>query len=252
MPGPERVPGRSRPPLRTALLAVLLAVLLAGCGVTGGTARGLDDDEAQRLAVSRFRNFDAGVRAVQFSIEGGVEPVRFSGWFDFTTGIGYGTLQAGAGAEGQVVWNSAAVAVRTTGGTGPAVPPVPDREALEREWAGRQLAPGTESVDAVMAMVGSLGGDRPDNPLLLQQSDSRWVGTATVGGEELDLIDVPAPATAASDAAARLRYWIDATGVMARVEAYRSGEDAPWSTIDFSAADGVELGNPFVDAEAVR
>ncbi|MEU4522211.1 hypothetical protein AB0F52_26290 [Amycolatopsis sp. NPDC024027] len=122
---------------------------------------------------------------------------------------------------GLLQWTPAAVAFR--GGPGPAAtdPPPSDR------WQYRPLQPGPE-LDTALRLVLGLGADRPDNGQLLRQSSARWVRADVVGDIAVDVIDgSQAPATAAAKAAAGPRYWLDAAGLLRRVEARTGDRPAP-------------------------
>jgi len=250
-----------------ALVALALALCLASCTPSPATtpaaadadpttadARALTTEEAQVLAAMRFRNLDAGARGVAFTLDDRGE-TSFEGWFDYTTGVGYGAVSRPE--NSLLLWNAELVATRAapTEREAAAPLPIPGVDDLERAWAGGALEPGDSRRDSILAIIGSLGSDRPENPLLLQQSGALWLGQRTLDGVELTVFSGPVadealPAgTTADPEAAATRYWVDAHGLAHRVDVRLGGERA-WTTIRFDDAPGVQLGDPF--AQAVR
>jgi hypothetical protein len=224
---------------RVLLSLGLLSLAMAGCAgeptapqpsaqVEGS---GLTSAQAERLAVTRFRNFDAGTRAVSFIVpqtEAG--EIRVTGWFDFERGVGYGAIAGG----GTVWWNPATVAIRDTPSTEAVIPLPADG------WVSYPLDPQANPLATALALVGSLGADRPENPQLLAQSDAVWLRSDTVGGTPVDIFAGPSGDGAATPTASgeRARYWVDDTGTLLFFEAPIGDE---WMTVTFSESGSVSL-----------
>ena len=250
-------PGRAL--ARAASVLALAALLLTGCATPAvdefpvGDARAVTTEEAQRFAATRFRNYDAGARTVAFTLEEAGGPSSFAGWVDYAHGVGYGRLETPA-EHGLLLWNAAVVGSHPAqGDTAPL--PIPDTDQLAEAWTGGALAPSSSRLHALLATLVALGVDRPDNPLLLQQSGALWLGERQLDGRELTVFAgppsdeaLPAGATADPDAAS-VRYWIDATGLLARLDV-RLGGTGGWTAVTFGDAAGVELGDPFAEAGA--
>lgn len=235
-----------------------LALLLAGCagsdgeGLRTSDARAVTTEEAQVLAVARFRNFDAGTRSIAFEVDERGEDLTFDGWFDYASSVGYGALARGDVPSSLLLWNTSVVGVQAPQ-EGEAPLPVPDVDALATAWQGGPLDPSSSRLDAVLAVIGSLGSDRPENPLLLQQAGALHLGEIVEDGRELTVFAGPpsdealAPGATVDPEAVTTRYAVDAAGTLHRVDVRLSGSGR-WTTIRFGNADGVSLGDPFADA----
>lgn len=242
--------------MRPLVVAVLLGGVLGVSGCTPSdapdaaassqaAASRLSTEQAQRLAIFRFNNFDSGVRAVTFSIAG-QQPVTFSGWVDYAAAAGYGfasTTVNGAADTGLLRFTPQTLGYQPS--TLDEAPlPVP-----ADGWTDSPLDPSATSLSNVVSVLLSLGNDRPDNPQLLQQTDALWLRSDDVDGVPVDVFAGPtsdAPATAPpSDAASTIRYWIDETGHLLKAEIPVAGEADAWTSVEFSDADaGVSLAVP--------
>lgn len=81
----------------------------------------------------------------------------------------------------------------------------------------RALNPQTASLDQLIAFTGSLAVDRAENPLLLRQGDTAFLGPKTLDGVTVDGYRF-----------GKTRYWIDpSTGLLRQVEARFARYDAP-------------------------
>lgn len=239
---------------RGAALLLAGALLLTGCAAADGDdfpadqARPVDSTQAQVLATVRFRNFDAGTRAISFTIPEGSAKGAFTGWFDYDDGTGYGAFTADD-ATTLLLWNDEVVGsyLGDTAASDAAPLPVPGVDRLSEDWTGGALSPTSSTRDAVLAVIASLGSDRPDNPLLLQQSGALWLGERTLDGAPVTVFAGPPSDAAlgegetADPAAASIRYWIDDAGTTRRVDARVGGD---WVAIAFADSD-TDLGDPF-------
>lgn len=232
--------------MRRAMLAfsVVVALALAGCTAAAPEARPVTAEEAQLLAIARFNSFDAGTRAFSTSVtERGVD-LHVQGWVDYAAERGYAAVTGEFDAQA-LVWDQSRIGIITQAPDpqGFAVLPVPDLDAPE--MASDDLDPSQSRLDAVLSVISSLGTDRPDNPLLLQQSGALWLREDTVSGDEVTVFAAP-PSDAPRDASspplepdsASLRLWVDAAGVLRRAQA-RFGTE--WITISFSTKPGPSL-----------
>jgi hypothetical protein len=245
---------------RAALAVTGAAILLlTGCSGPGATteastpdARPVTTEESQVLATMRFRNFDAGARSIDFALADDGE-VRFRGWFDYGSGTGYGSLAHESGTD-LLLWNAEFVAVHPhPSDSGEAPLPIPETGTLEESWDGGPLRPGDSRRDAVLAIVGSLGADRPENPLLLQQAGALWLDEQTVDGVDLTVFAGPPsddaldPGESADPDAATTRFWVDPTGLAVRVDVRLGGEES-WTELNLGDADGVRIADVFAEA----
>ncbi|MFT4157678.1 MAG: hypothetical protein QM630_07110 [Microbacterium sp.] len=206
--------------------------------------RALTSDEAERLALVRFRNFDAGVRAVATSVVDAGVSYAISGWVDFASQLGYGRIEA-AGEQSLLAWSMVGVATAPlpTGVTEAPLPP-PTVESVDSGWISSSLAPDASRLHALLALIISVSSDRPDNPLLLQQTDARWLRSDEIDGVRVDVYAGPTsdtvydPASGEPDdgSAATVRYWVDSGGLLVRLEAHLGGS-GEWSTVDFAEAE---------------
>jgi hypothetical protein len=237
--------------LAVAISALCVAVL-AACGGSSSSdvgPRHLTQEQAELLATVRFRNYDAGVRSIVVTIpdtaaEGPGSGGRVEGWVDFARHLGYAAATQGSTPLGAVAWSAERIAINESA-RGPVDVAVP-REG----WRSDRLDPQASSMTRALAIVLNLASDRPENPLLLRQSDAAFLRTAEIDGTKVVVLAGPSPATAASTPSTeapasprtrdRIRYWIDGDGLLRRVQVTVPGTTA-WTTIDLSDAEGVTL-----------
>nr|WP_225848310.1 hypothetical protein [Streptomyces sp. HPF1205] len=208
------------------------AFVLAGCGGSGGSGgrRALTADEANRLAITRFRNYQAGGRSVTITVPSTAGGLVVTGSIDYRARIGYGVVR-GTGrdtsSDGLVEWTAATVLVRPMADVPAAAPATPPASG----WYGRPLTASGSSLDSALAIALGLGSDRPDNAELLPQNGAARVGRDTVRGHRVDVMTGP-DARARAGTSATVRYWIDSDGTMYRVRAAVASESRP-VVIDF-------------------
>ena len=235
----------TRPSTRmlAGLLLLLLTTLLAACRgpepEAPPPARPITAEEAQILATSRFLNYDARTRAFTTTVAVNQQQVGLEGWIDFVTHTGYARATGREFAPQLLRWNLGIAALQpaTNAATGKPELPMP-----EHGWQTRQLDVARSTLDTVLLVIANLGLDRPENPLLLQQGGALWLREETLDGRVLTVYAAPAndkPASAStSPDDSGLRLWVDAAGMMHRVEV-RTG--AEWSTVDLEDAEDVQL-----------
>ncbi len=220
---------------------LLLALALTACA--GETTRPLTTAESELLALTRFRNFDAGVRSVSFAVTDAGTRYEVDAWVDFPAGTGYGTVQLPDAEESALLaWTSQGVATAATAAAGPAPLPPPTQG-----WTSSELLPGQSRLHAVLAVLLTLGNDRPDNAVLLAQTDAQWLREDTVTGTDVTVFrgpssdapagaGIPAPPGLDESGAAEVRYWVAEDGLLHRLEVtLGGGQDAV--VIDLDNAD---------------
>lgn len=219
--------------------------------------RPLNVEESQRLSLVRFSNFRTGVRAVRFEVADAGSHYGVTGWVDFTAGFGYTTVLEGRrGAEAPfalVAWDAATISSHAPASDTGAPPlPPPDVAADDPAWTSSPLSPEASRLHAAMATVLAAGNDRPDNPVLLQQTDARWLRADEVDGVPVDVLTGPtsdhvydpASGAAADGSDATVRYWIDHDGLLRRME-LRLGGGAEWTVVEFGEAPGISFAETF-------
>ncbi|GAB2609675.1 hypothetical protein [Pseudactinotalea suaedae] len=240
-----------------ALLALLTFVALAACTSEPDNepepARPLTSEEAQHLALVRFRNFDAGTRPVSFEVTDSGLTYVVEASVDFAAGLGYGLVSDPAGSETLLLgWSSTTVSTTPWAGGEPAPLPAPP---VDESWTTSALSVEQSRLHATLAILLELGADRPDNALLLQQTDARWlrddevtidsdsdsdsdsVAVSVIAGPTADVVYDPESGLPDDGSAATLRYWVDDTGVAHRVE-LRLGAGGDWTVVDLGTGTG--------------
>ncbi|MEZ0115207.1 hypothetical protein ABH920_009242 [Catenulispora sp. EB89] len=226
---------------------------MAAAGGSGGGSgsRALTSDEANRLAITRFRNYETGGRAVTITVPGTGGSLVITGSVDYRTRLGYGVVR-GTGrdtsSDGLIEWTATSVLVdpmTNAPAVAPAAPPTSG-------WYSRTLQKTGSTLDSSLAIALALGSDRPDNAQLLPQDGAAWVGKDQVAGHQVDVMTGPAALSAGvgagsgagseatsgaapgsgSGPAGTVRYWIGADGAMYRVQAAVASETQP-TVIDF-------------------
>jgi hypothetical protein len=232
---------RARAGLGTAIVLALLW-LLTSCGGAEQppppSPHRVTAEEAQVLAMSRFRSFDAGSRSFTTTLAS-PQRVVLKGWIDYTTHTGY-ALAHGPDFSPQLLrWNLLQAGLRPAPADASGTPQLPMPRG---RWQVRALDPSRSVLDTTLLVVADLGLDRPENPLLLRQDGALWLGERSFGGRTLTVYAAPP-----SDKAARspvgpddsgLRLWVDGSGAIHRAE-IRTGAD--WVEVDFGDGEGVQL-----------
>ncbi|MFF1635340.1 hypothetical protein [Leifsonia sp. NPDC058248] len=230
-------------------------LLLAGCAdASTDTARHLTQSEAQLMAVARFKNYNTGTRTIIATIHDGTDEWNVRGWYDYARDVGYASLTNARGgttarAAALLLWSKHLLFSRNADGlAGRSMPPlpVPDASQLEDKWKSTPYEPTEFAAHAALLILASLGFDRPENPLLLRQSDAQWLREDHLGKTPVDVFAGPTGASAddsgptspatdrpASPETSTVRYWLNRSGLMLRVE-MRLGT-AEWSKVDFGS-----------------
>ncbi|MFJ5924592.1 hypothetical protein ACIQF6_18535 [Kitasatospora sp. NPDC092948] len=216
------------------LAAAAAAFVLVGNGDGPAGPRELTSDEAGRLALARFRNYDAGGRAVTITVPGTAGGLVVTGSVDYRTKTGYGVVHGSgrdASSDGLIQWTAATVLVRPMSDAPAAAPATPPASG----WSARPLQASGSALDTSLAMALGLGSDRPENAMLLGQNGARWIEHAKLRGHETDVMTGP-DAQGRTGTSDTVRYWIDPDGTMFRVRAAVASEPKP-VVIDFDTQD---------------
>lgn len=234
---PQRAAGRRRwlrPRWVVAALGIAVAAVVAflvtgnGSGPTG--PRALTSDEANRLAITRFRNYQSGGRAVTINVPSSAGGLVITGSIDYRAKLGYGVVH-GTGRDtssgGLIEWTAATVLVHPMANTPAEAPASPPGS----EWYSRPLQTTGSALDTSLAIALSLGSDRPDNAELLPQNGATWTGRDELDGHQVDVMTGPA-AGGKPGTAGTVRYWIGSDGTMYRVQVNVASEPQP-VVIDF-------------------
>lgn len=141
-----------------------------------------------------------------------------TGVVDWSTHMGQFTLSTTRSdgvpvPDSQVFWNAGAVLTELDGLT--AAMAAKGRTGVR--YVSRALDAKGVSLDQLITFVGSLATDRAENPILLRQADTAFVGTQMIDGVSVDGYRY-----------GKSKYWVDPTaGVLRRVDAAFARYDAP-------------------------
>ena len=235
--------------IRLLVVASVVATLLVGCGDEGDEPdaaptsaagpRGVTSDEADRLAVSRFRNYQRELVPFEISVPVEEQVLTVTGRADMREHRAVGSaVAADPPAYATFAWNFAAVAVVDT------ETPATDAElgnvgkVPQAAWQVHSIESG-EVLDQVLLVLLNLALDRPENAQLLRQNGAQWQAATVVDGKEVDIMT----ATPVGEGQT-LSYYVDATGNLVRVDV-AVGADRP-ATITF--LDGEAAAVPVVTA----
>jgi hypothetical protein len=209
------------------VLVAFAVMLVAACG-SAPEPRPLSEQEAELLAVIRFTNYSDRVVAFRGQVPSSAGTLVLDGRVDFARSLGYASLrtagETGYGSTGVLQWSRAALAFLA--GAGPAADPPPDGR-----WQLRRVQGG--ELDTALALLLGLGNDRPDNAQLLRQSDARRLRSDTVDGTPVDVFEGPGGSGRGGADEPRLRYWVDSSARLRRVEA-RIGLARDAASFDFT------------------
>lgn len=213
------------------IIAVAAVAVPLACGGSGPTGpRALTPDEANRLAITRFRNYEASGRSLTIAVPGTAGGLVIRGSVDYRAKLGYGVVDGrgrDSSADGLIEWSASTVAFHPMADA-PAEPPV---SPPTMGWYSRPLHVAGSSLDSSLAIALDLGSDRPDNAQLLPQNGAVWIGRDQVKGHQVDVMAGPS-IPGRPDTAGTVRYWIGAGGTMYRVQAKVASESQPVA-IDF-------------------
>ncbi len=202
-------------PRRSVIAGALGLMLLSACGGKDGASdkkpvdepRALTSKEAELLALARVRLHRAETVPVVMEWPG--EPsAELTVTLDLHGSLAWGRMKSEE-TERLLLWNLEAV------GTAPDGAEVPELEA----WAIRSISTEVPQ-DIFLTLALTLGSDRPENPVLLQQSTAQFLRRDEVEGTPVSVLQGPRPADEEESRESRSRYWIDDEGALLRFEAY--------------------------------
>ncbi|GAA2998364.1 hypothetical protein [Actinokineospora diospyrosa] len=209
-----------------AAAAVGVAVaLIANSPSTPTDPRPLTAEEANRLAITRFLNYQAGGRSVTITVPNTSGGLVITGSVDYRDHLGYGVVRGkgrDTSSDGLIQWTTTEVFVHPMTDSLAEPPVAPPGSG----WHRRPLNTSGSSLDSALLIALSLGNDRPDNAELLPQNGAMWVRGDQVSGRTVDVMAGPA-ARAKPGTAGNVRYWVDADSALHRVEADVASEPQP-------------------------
>jgi hypothetical protein len=165
--------------------------------------------------------------STQLAVDGSV--LALAGWVDHTAHVGYAAVTGDFPAQA-LLWTGATVGIRASEPDGEGLPVLPIPTLDDLAWQSRALDTSASDLDRLLTVLLGLGADRPDNPVLLQQSGALWLRDDEVGGDAVTVFaappsDEPVPAgTTVSPDASSLRLWVAADGRLRQAELRVSGE----------------------------
>ncbi|MFK0292779.1 hypothetical protein ACIQU6_20180 [Streptomyces sp. NPDC090442] len=211
-----------------AVGAAVFLVVGGGSGPNG--PRALTSDEVNRLAITRFRNYQAHGRAVTIRVPSATGGLSIAGSVDYRANVGYGVVH-GTGrdtsSDGLIQWKAGTVLVHPMANTPAVAPASPPASG----WYGRPSQPSGSALDSALAIALGLGSNRPDNAELLPQNGAAWAGEGQLRGRGVDIMLGPHTGAGAGTSGT-VRYWIGPDGTMYRVQAGVASEPQP-VVIDF-------------------
>jgi hypothetical protein len=188
--------GRLRRAVTLGLVTALATPLITACGgspapATPSHAGGsrLTQAQALRLAQVLYLDYKAGGARVSVVVPyGSGSTATLAGNADFKDHTGHlvvRTVVKGYRPQVQQV-DYTSDAVYEKGG------PVVAQEIAASgqagaQWVERSPDPARRPLDAVIAIIVALASTQRDNPLLVQESDARWITTERVDGVETDV-----------------------------------------------------------------
>jgi hypothetical protein len=209
------------------LAALLTGILVTVLACSDSSPQPLTDDQAAALSQVLVRNYEAGGAEVTATVPYGVgAALQLDGVIDWVDHGGLAELTTTIDGEEtdrtDVAWTESEVAVRPSGGA-------------DDEWTVRPADPDGVPLDRIIALIVASAGPERDNPLLVAQSDARWLRRDRVGGPDGDrAVDV-------IDGGGRLQFWIGVDdGLLYRLDADIEGFEGP-TTIEYRAHGPTEL-----------
>lgn len=239
----------------TAAAGALTALLLLVSGGEDTTPRHVSADEAQRMAVARFRAYEASPAEVRVRLppvgeESGTVTVRAVVDHRAHRAVGaYEVVDDTRTVQGLLSWDLDGVGVARPPTPAPGAPgqgtraPVPDvvTTAAQAVRRARALKPdqwtrhpySTSPLDRALHLVLSVASERPDDARRLARSGPLWLREEHLDGHGYGVFSGPHPTASPADTSP-LTYWIDSEGNLRRITARLT--PGHYATVDFVAA----------------
>ncbi|MFD8396057.1 hypothetical protein ACFV2N_44420 [Streptomyces sp. NPDC059680] len=251
---PSLRPLTHRPRARVLAGAIAIGLFCCVLALVGTTRhpdkpRAITASEAQRLAMVRFKAYDASPETVTLTIDDGTDSYAVRGLVDYRTHHAVGTFVAGVTGQrqqrGLLAWDDTGLAIAPGAeGTSPSSEMARIARAAEKvhahHWSPRAYA--AYPLDTALHVVMALGADRPDNAQLLAQFGARRLGESTLRGKSYTRLSGPRPRPQAARGAGApnqripssspLTYWVDQDGNLGRLEIKGAAMERPM-TVDF-------------------
>ncbi|MER5403750.1 hypothetical protein [Streptomyces sp. NPDC002769] len=241
-------------PIAAGALTVLL--LLLSSGGEDPTPRALSADEARRMALARFRAYEASpaevtVRLPPVGEETGTVTVRAVVDHRARRAVGaYEMVDGARTLRGLLSWDPGGVAMARPPAPVPGGAPgrrtrPPERDAVTTaaqavrrartlksgRWARRPYS--TSPLDRALRLVLSVAADRPGDARRLARSGPLWLREEDLDGHGYDVFSGPHPTASPADTSP-LTYWIGTGGDLRRITARVT--PGHYATVDFVAA----------------
>lgn len=230
-------------------MAALVVLTLLGCTPQASAekqdaGRPVTTEESQLLAITRFKNFDVGTRQFTTAVQERGVDLRMQGWADYTGNLGYAST-TGTFPSQAMIWTSSTVSIIEREPDSAGNPTLPMPSADDPALSTSAMDASASRLDSLLSVISSLGADRPDNPLLLQQSGALWLRADEIGEIPVTVFAAPPNDSPRDESSPELtadtsplRLWVNSEGLLLRAEVRLGGD---WITVDFAAEPGPEL-----------
>jgi hypothetical protein len=180
--------------------------------------------EAETLARLRQRNRTQRAATLRLALPGkGGNLITAAGWLDWRSGFAYLALRDTDTPAKQTLIRADNGGVAVLEGGKPTAngqPPLPPPRAgwHRTDWLQRAEDGGATDLDLLLSEALALAGTTRDDPEALRDS-AMWLRADTINGQPVAVYEMPKPAEGRPAAGrAKLRYWVDATGALRRIE----------------------------------
>ncbi|HEX2771707.1 MAG TPA: hypothetical protein VHN18_04665, partial [Micromonosporaceae bacterium] len=203
--------------------------------------RPLTSAEAVLLAAVRLRNIGAGGAAITMVLPAPpVADLTAQGWVNWSQSVVYLSVRPADRPGDALLLRAdrdgvAATPVPEAPGTGRAPPPLPpprDRAWTYRPWGER---PGGTDLDLLVSELLWLASTDRDDVAAVRAA-ATWLRADSMAGARITVFEVVRPGERQSGVRdSRLRYWVDATGALRRLEVRTSV--GTFAHVDFNPGD---------------
>ncbi|WP_051367321.1 hypothetical protein [Hamadaea tsunoensis] len=162
--------------------------------------RPLNAVEADRLARVRVRDYSDGRVGIRGQVGDATKQIRFTGWVDWRQPLLYVRTDARAGMAALLIQaEPGLMAIRSDPHPSATPPPpgtMPPAVAPADNWRvrplGLPLPDKPDPMDSLVQLLFALAANRPDDPGLLQRTDSRWIRHDSYQGTAVEVLMGPA------------------------------------------------------------